>query len=81
MKIKMAELRKFAESRWPEVIETTLLGRVDWRVNSSGEYESVIPEWIVLLAREHDMEVLTADWKRNAYFLRFVPHNAGLTQK
>jgi len=73
MGIRFDELRRFAESRWPEPIETSLLGDVfrKWDAES-GQWTGVIPEWIDKAAAKHGLEVLVADYKRGTYSFRLI---------
>jgi len=79
--INFDELRRSAESRWPEPIETSLLGDVPWKHDrASGKMTGVIPEWITIGAAKHGLEVLVADFRRGTYSFRLCePHNAALT--
>ena len=78
MSIGFNALRRFAESRWPDPIETSLLGDVfrKWDAES-GQWTGVIPEWIDKAAAKHGLEVLVADYKRGTYSFRLIaPPNA-----
>ena len=73
MNIGFDELRSFAESCWPDPIETSLLGEVfrRWDANS-GQWTGVIPEWIENAATKHGLEVLVADHERGTYSFRLI---------
>lgn len=51
-------------------VETTLLGRVPWRINERGEYEGWIPSQVKAEADKNGFAVEVADLKRNAFTLR-----------
>jgi hypothetical protein len=69
--IEFSELKKFAIGRWPDDIETTLLGRVPWKIVDKVPV-GVIPEWVEAGARKHGLVPLTADHTRNAYSFRLI---------
>ena len=79
--ISFDELRRSAESRWPEPIETSLLGDVPWKHDrASGKMTGVIPEWITIGAAKHGLEVLVADFRRGTYSFRLCePHKSEFT--
>lgn len=53
--------------------ETTLLGRVPYVVNRhTGEYESVIEDYLQRAAERNGFTIVAADFKRNAYVLRLL---------
>ena len=81
--ISFDELRRSAESRWPEPIETSLLGDVPWKHDrASGKMTGVIPEWITIGAAKHGLEVLVADFRRGTYSFRLCePHNASFSRE
>lgn len=68
------EIRRFAESRAPMAIETSLLGKVDWVVDPDGSTRSIIPQWVIDEADKNDMDVMSADWRRGAYTLKLRPN-------
>lgn len=74
--ISFDDLRRFAESRWPNSIETTLLSDVR-SIVVDGKRTGVIPDWISAGARKQGMDVLIADYRRNSYTMRLIaPPNA-----
>ena len=75
-RITFDELRKFAESRWPNHIETSLLGGVRTK-KVDNELTGAIPDWISRGAQQHGLEVLIADFRRGTYSFRLItPPNA-----
>lgn len=63
------ELRRLAESRWPEVIYTSLLGWIQFKLKN-GSVESVIPDWVVQDATAAGLEVVAANYANNQYTLK-----------
>lgn len=67
----MTELRKFAEKRWLDTIRTTLLGKVQYKINC-GVYEPSIPSELQDAAKRHGLVIITADFRDNSYTLKLL---------
>jgi hypothetical protein len=76
VRISFAKLREYAEDRWPNPIETSLLGKVQALV-VDGKWVGEIPDWVRDGARQHGLEVIVADFRLSSYSFRLLqPPNA-----
>jgi hypothetical protein len=74
------ELHRFAESRAPAAVETTLLGRVPYAV-VDGRYESEIPWQLRDEANRNGLRIVSADYRRNVYVIELLPDTRVRTQE
>lgn len=56
-------------------IETTLLGRVPWRINGLGLPEGFVPDHLQDRARDCGLVIVRTDLRRNVYVLKLLPYS------